>query len=488
MKSKNIIGAILTAVVLLIAPISLLFTHVTAQTNGVFVSFTEDKDRVNPGGILTYTLFAHNQTGGELNNVFAEIMLDDNLEYVDGSAVFHRGDQVFNLTTDQDNWITDEADRFNMGTLVSDQRNSLVFQARVPASVAVGTTIQSQGYIDPETSDPITQQVVAQVVSADERTAFENGDTFLAANNTLQVGWFNAVNATMGNVIEFKFRIKNTGSVEARNVRINVDLDEDPQQLDTHLVSTAYAYSDNADTLSDAATVNLLDRASFLSPYPGHYHIVGVTTGLKDYNCPTGCDIYPQFLDTQMPIGNLPAGGVVEILFKASVFNIATPSPTQTPTPTLTPTVTPTRTPTPTVTPTGTVTPTVTPTNTPTPTVTPTGTITPTVTPTVTPTATPTVTPTPTHKDGEPNSCNGTCGSNSNCKSGLFCYQGFCRLPENPTSTTCTGVGPTPTPQVLGAVAPVSPKTGYSVVVTVLGLVASGGIGFALRRAASKIW
>ena len=45
-----------------------------------------------------------------------------------------------------------------------------------------------------------------------------------------------------------------------------------------------------------------------------------------------------------------------------------------------------------------------------------------------------TATPTPV---AEPNSCNGTCGSNFNCKGEFFCYQGFCRNPTCPGDKTC---------------------------------------------------
>lgn len=38
---------------------------------------------------------------------------------------------------------------------------------------------------------------------------------------------------------------------------------------------------------------------------------------------------------------------------------------------------------------------------------------------------------------GEPNSCNGTCGSNYNCKEGFFCHQGFCRNPSCPNDKSC---------------------------------------------------
>jgi hypothetical protein len=71
---------------------------------------------------------------------------------------------------------------------------------------------------------------------------------------------------------------------------------------------------------------------------------------------------------------------------------------------------------------------------------------------------------------GEPNSCNGTCGSNYNCKSGLYCYNGYCRNPKNPESTSCND------PEVLGATAPpVLPKTGGNTWLTVISLLSIAG-------------
>lgn len=64
-----------------------------------------------------------------------------------------------------------------------------------------------------------------------------------------------------------------------------------------------------------------------------------------------------------------------------------------------------------------------------------------------------TATPTATSSAGQPNSCGGTCGSNTNCASGLFCYiqsgatSGFCRNSTCSTDTdcNCTGGGATAT-------------------------------------------
>ncbi len=56
-------------------------------------------------------------------------------------------------------------------------------------------------------------------------------------------------------------------------------------------------------------------------------------------------------------------------------------------------------------------------------------------------------TPTPAPTAGEPNSCGGTCGSNTNCTSNLYCYQGYCRNPSCPLSGNCScSSTTTPTP------------------------------------------
>ena len=69
---------------------------------------------------------------------------------------------------------------------------------------------------------------------------------------------------------------------------------------------------------------------------------------------------------------------------------------------------------------------------------------TPTPTGSSTPTPTASATPTPT-SSGEPNSCGGTCGSNSNCASGYYCYNGYCRNPSCPEDTDCVCPGSTTT-------------------------------------------
>lgn len=38
---------------------------------------------------------------------------------------------------------------------------------------------------------------------------------------------------------------------------------------------------------------------------------------------------------------------------------------------------------------------------------------------------------------GVPNSCGGTCGSNNNCQSNYFCFEGYCRNPICPSDSSC---------------------------------------------------
>ena len=70
------------------------------------------------------------------------------------------------------------------------------------------------------------------------------------------------------------------------------------------------------------------------------------------------------------------------------------------------------------------------------PTLTPTNTPRPTATNTPTPTATGTLKPTPT-PTSTPNTCGGTCGSNSNCQSDYVCFDGYCRNPSCTNSVDC---------------------------------------------------
>ena len=71
----------------------------------------------------------------------------------------------------------------------------------------------------------------------------------------------------------------------------------------------------------------------------------------------------------------------------------------------------------------------------------------------------PSNTPTPI---GEPNSCNGTCGSNYNCKGEYFCYQGFCRNPNCPNEKSCVCATLTSTKTLTPKLSPTPSKTEIS--------------------------
>jgi len=95
----------------------------------------------------------------------------------------------------------------------------------------------------------------------------------------------------------------------------------------------------------------------------------------------------------------------------------------------------------------------------PTATATATATAIPTATATATASATltqaTTVTPTPTAtSSGSGNSCNGACGSNTNCQSGFYCYSGFCRNPLCASDSTCGCSLATATPTATASAVP----------------------------------
>ena len=76
-------------------------------------------------------------------------------------------------------------------------------------------------------------------------------------------------------------------------------------------------------------------------------------------------------------------------------------------------------------------------------------------------TSTSTDTGTSTGSQSNPtNACGGTCGSNYNCNSGLFCYQGFCRNPDCQSSTSCScALTPSPSPTVKPTIRPTTKPT-----------------------------
>lgn len=450
----------------------------TRAAGTVDVTFQADKAEVKQNDNITYTFDVTNNTGATINNVVGLITPDNaNTTYVPNSGQLIKPSKTIAIP---DAWVTD---RVNMGAMTSGQENKIVFQLKVDGDTAIGYQIKTIGEIDPEGQAGIVKQAVSTVVTAQDKAVFDTGDLFQAVNNTLnETNWRDQVNASMGNVIQFKFHIVNKGPDYSRNTTVHVQIPWDTGKLQNKLTSTATVDADNAEPFSDSQTVTVGNGSTYMWPYDGHYMINGVT---DLYNCPNGCVLPKNFLWDPMNIGRIQPGGVVEVFFKASVVGIQTPTPT--PTKSVTPTPTPTHTPTPTMTPT--VTPTGTPGATPTPT--PTTSVTP--TPTPTPTNTPGPTPTPTPSNGTPNECGGTCGSNDNCQSGLFCYQGFCRNPNIVVNgqyvcSTNTTPTPTPVPSVLGAVAPVAPKTGSPLAELTLGLLGTGTLGFSLRRLARRFW
>ncbi len=115
---------------------------------------------------------------------------------------------------------------------------------------------------------------------------------------------------------------------------------------------------------------------------------------------------------------------------------------------------------------------------------------TPTATATSTATATPTPTPTAT-ATGSGNSCNGSCGSNSNCQSGLYCYSGHCRNPLCASDTAC-GCGsatatPTPTATVAGSATATTQATSRPIPVTGTSWTTIAGVGIGVMAIVASL-
>ncbi len=428
-KSKSI-----TLVLAVIVGVVLIATSVWKITEAadyeLFTSLGADKTQVTPGESLQYTVTVRNTGAQSLTNVRVNQNFVAQIAYQNGSTTAEKNGSTINVP---DGWTG--AGGFNFGSLSAGQEGYLKFTGTVSAGATIGSTLQNAVSIRSDQTDWIGQGHTITVVSPSQNTVLRGGDFLKVTNNTLQNGWNNSINVGPSDVVEFLVKINNDGNSDARGVKLFANLPSSPLSIQSPSVTLS---ADNAQSVTDSVTVTGTSPFWFVYKI-GHATLFGAT---DLYDCPNGCSIPESFYLSPLTLGTVEKGesASIQIAFKSDIFTPENPTPT--PTPTSTPTSTPENTPTP------------------------------------TPTATPTSTP------GTPNSCNGTCGSNYNCQSGLYCYQGFCRNPDCPGESSCGCKTSTPTPPpVLGASTPSElPKTGADDIGVLAGLFAIGAGGFAIFR------
>lgn len=335
---RNLVDKKLSVAISALLVLVLGFVVYWSNSNAAAVLFATqgvDKAQAVAGDTLTYTLIVRNDGDADLHSVLVAEHFDSNITYVPGSTTLEWENN--NISID-DNWLNTGT---NLGTIKPGEVNYLKFRANIASAVADGTVIETTSQVkSDEFPDWIQRAAQTQIVPASQTTTFTGGDTFLGVNNTLQEStWHDPVTAEMGQVIQFKFRIVNEGNYDARNVQVRVQIPWDPQVLSNNLISRATVTADNASSMTDALNVYLNGPASYMWPRDGHYFLNG-TTGL--YNCPNGCAIPNQFLWEPMNIGTIVPGASVEILFKAEIRNLVSPTPSPSVSPTPTPSVSPT--------------------------------------------------------------------------------------------------------------------------------------------------
>lgn len=192
---------------------------------------------------------------------------------------------------------------------------------------------------------------------------FTSGNILIVSNTTTpSAGWGDPIFANVGDNIEFKLTLTNSGDQPVNNVVVKAGF---PVNVSGNsLVTSIQASGDSGVNVSDTATVNVPTSvtAKNLVYLPGH----AVMTS------PSGSTPLPDTVGTTgVTVGTVQPGSVsfIEVIFQATVTENPTPTPTGAPIPTATPTPAPTTTPNPT--PTGTLAPTPTPTLIITPTPTP---------------------------------------------------------------------------------------------------------------------
>jgi uncharacterized repeat protein (TIGR01451 family) len=150
----------------------------------------------------------------------------------------------------------------------------------------------------------------------------QGGNFAVGFNNTTQTGtWRDPIDATAGQIVEFKITAKNDGDQVATDVQIvGSTSGQVPQGLAKQLIMTSrIASSAFGSTIeTDTVTVNITSpNDEGLRYVLGHARIQGVT---DLYNCPTACDL-PDSVNVLggFEVGDIQPGAAVEVGFKATV-------------------------------------------------------------------------------------------------------------------------------------------------------------------------
>ena len=325
----------------------------------MFAAQGVNEHQAQPGETLHYQLTIINEGNVDLTNVYVAENFSPYVDYVLGSTTATKAGSTIQVV---DDWVNTGV---NIGTLIPTSQANLNFDAKIKADAPIGGTIETTSQIkSDQTPDWIQRAVQTIIVDPNVKTTLQGGDFFKLTNNTWQNGWRDETQADAYNVIEFFVKMTNTGENEARDITFYMPFSSTPS---THLQPAVQVWADNADKIEDSVDIYMRDGSSTILIYKVGYARLFGNTGL--YNCPNGCEINESFYLEPLGLGNLQPGesAAVQVIFKADLVPLSTPTPTPTATPTPTPTPTVTPTPTPSVTPTPTPTASSTPSTTPSP-------------------------------------------------------------------------------------------------------------------------
>lgn len=154
---------------------------------------------------------------------------------------------------------------------------------------------------------------------------------FLSVHNTIAGGsdWTDSVSANPGDIVEFRVIVRNEGDMTVDHAQV-IGLINEGTGIQIPFTATIKAPYGGGTQISDNATVNITGSTPQSFRYePGHARIFGVT---NLFNCPSGCDISDAVVaGGGMEVGDIPAGESVQVLYKARLSNLVSPTPTPVP-------------------------------------------------------------------------------------------------------------------------------------------------------------
>ncbi len=198
---------------------------------------------VKVGDEVEYQIEYENLGSAEAKNVMIRDILPDNVEYVKGSTYLYNSSNPNGVRLNDDTLTTDGINIGNYGP----KGNAFIrFTAKVVnKNLACGKKSQLVNWANATVNSKVSKDDASVMVEGDKCVEPTPTTTDAKISKTVRIKgtneWKESVDAKIGDEVEFQIEYINTGSTEAKNVKITDTL---PTNLE-YVANTTYLYNSN---------------------------------------------------------------------------------------------------------------------------------------------------------------------------------------------------------------------------------------------------